>query len=400
MIYGTAAQGLVDHDAVLSNRLVIDMSELVKKVDEDIAPFTKIVSTLDFKPAHAEKFEFMEADDFDASVTISVASAAAATSIYVVTGDYVKLTKNMILRCARTGEQFIVTATPSTTTVAVKPNWPTCSSGAALVSGDSLLVLGTAMEYSSTIPDYTSVEPATAYNYVQMMRRSWKVSGRVSASQLYGPDALSFASDMNIREFMKQRERTLCLGKRGRVSATTSGMPETTTSTGGVKYYMDAAGSSCASRDFSQLAVTRSEFNAFLRDAFTYGDSHKLMICGWNILAIIEGWANSKLQTVNGSTELKTNIKRYECAFGVLDIVPHRAMELEWKMPGEAWVVQLSNLVRRGLPGRSDIALITTRGSDNLQAEGEDATVQAIGVEDGLEFRNAECMARAYNIGV
>lgn len=399
MIYGSAKQGMVDHDGVTSGRVVIDMSEIVKRVDEDIAPFTKIVSTLDFKPAHAEKFEFLQADDFDAYVTIGTA-AAAGTSIYTVSGDYVKLTKNMILRNKRNGEQYIVTATPTSTTVGVKPNWPTCSGGAATVVGDQLLILGTAMEYGSTIPDYTSVEPAADYNYVQMMRRSWKVAGRITASQLYGPDALQFASDMNIREFLKQRERALCFGTRARISATTSGMPETTTTTGGIKYFMDAAGSDCTQRDFSNTACTKSEFNSFLRDAFTYGDSQKIMICGWNIMAIIEGWANGKLQVMNGATELKLNIRRYECAFGVLDIVPHRAMETEWGMSGEAWILQLDKLVRRGLPGRSDMALVTTRGSDQLQAEGEDAVVQAIGIEDGLEFRNAECMARAYNIGV
>jgi len=398
-LYGTQAAGMTSLDSTLSNRIQIDMSEMIKFVEPEIYPFTRLVDQLDYADCKAEKFEFMQADDFDAFVTLSTGALAEATTLVLVTGDYPKIVKNMTLRNMRTGEISFVSATPTTTSVTILANWPTCSGGAAHLAGDKMLILGTTMEDGSTPVDVRNIEPARSYNYIEKMREGWKVSGRVEASALYGPTALEFAKKTHLREFMKQRERKLLFQTRGRVTAATSGLDESTTSTGGIRYFMDAAGSDCASRDFTGVSVTKAEFDNFLQDAFMYGGDRKLMICGWNILRIIDGWADNKLQTVQGAKEYGNTIKRYECTYGILDIMPHKAWTNEFGMNDEAWIVQLDNMVRRGLPGRSNMQLTTTAGSDKLQAIGEDATRQELTVEDGLELRNIETFARAYGIG-
>jgi len=398
-VYGSPSQGQVDQESILSNRIKIDMSDLIKRVEPDIAPFTRIVDQLDFMPCTEEKFEFMQADDFSATVTLAAGADAGAAEIVVLSGEYVNITKNMMLRNMRTGEQLFVTATPTTATIAVKPNYPTCSGGAAQLATDLIMILGTAMETGSSPVDRVSLDPERDYNYIEHMRRGWDVSGRVQAIDLYGDGALQFARESNIREFLKQRERKFLFGKRSKTVSTANGVG-TITTTGGLRYFMDAGGSSTPQRDFSGIPMTKAEWDDFLKDAFFHGSSKKLMICGWNIMSIIDDWADNKLQAVQGAKEYGLTIKRYESTYGTLDIMPHKAWTNEWGMNAEAWIVELENLKRRGLGGRSDIALTTTRGSDNLQGEGEDATKQEMQVEDGLEFRNVETFARAYGIGV
>jgi len=386
-------------DNVLSNRIQIDMSEMIKFVEPEIFPFTRIVDQLDFAECKAEKFEFMQADDFDATVKLAAGGAAGATTISLVAGDFPLLVKNMTLRVLRTGETLFVAATPTTSTVTILPNWPTCSGGSATLAGDEILILGTTMEDGSSPVDVRNIEPAREYNFVEKMNEGWKVSGRVEASALYGPAALEFAKKTHLREFMKQRERKLLFQERGRVLAATSGLDESATSMGGIRYFMDAAGSNSASRDFTGEAVTKAEFDNFLQDAFFYGGERKLMICGWNIMRIIDGWADNKLQTVQGAKEYGNTIRRYESTYGILDIMPHKAWTNELGMNDEAWILQLDNMTRRGLPGRSGMHLTTTGGSDQLQAIGQDAIRQEITIEDGLELRNIETFARAYGIG-
>ena len=398
-LYGLQGQGTVDTDSVLSNRIVIDMSEVVKRADPNIAPFTVIASRLPFEETFAEKFEWLQADDFDATVQVADAAAADAATLVVIAGDFNKITKNMTIRNLRTDEVFLVTATPTTTSIAVKSNNGTGAGGSAVNAGDQFLILATAMEYSSTPVDQITLEPAADFNFVQLRRRGWKVAGRVQASRLYGPRALEFAEQNNVREFLKENERVYLLGKRSRTlsAANTIG---TITTTGGIREFMDDAGSKTFQKDFNNVALTKSEWDSFLRDAFLFGSDQKLMICGWNIMAVIDDFAHEKLRTVQGAKEFGITIRRYESTYGIVDIMPHRAWNLEWGMRNEAWIVDLNNLRRRGLPGRSQVALTTrvSGGGNDLQTAGEDAIHQEIMVEDGLEARNLETFARAFNI--
>ena len=399
-LYGSQAQGTVDHESVLSNRIVIDMSEVVKRADPNIAPFTLVASRLPFEEAFAEKFEWMQADDFDATVQAGAAATANPASLVMIAGDFNKLTRNHLIRNLRTDEVFLVTATPSTDTVTVKSNNGTGAGGAAVNNGDQFLIIATAMEYSSTPVDQVTLEPEADFNFVQQRRRGWKVAGRVQASRLYGPRALEFAEQNNVREFLKENERVYLMGKKSRtlVAANTLG---TITTSGGIREFMDDAGSKTFVKDFNNVAFTKSEWDAFLREAFLFGSDQKLMICGWNIMAVIDDFAHEKLRTVQGAKEFGITIRRYESTYGIVDIMPHRAWNLEWGMRNEAWIVDLANLRRRGLPGRSQVTLTTRTmggGGNDLQSPGEDAVHQEIMVEDGLEARNLETFARAHNI--
>lgn len=397
---GTQGQGSVDIDGVLSNRIAVDMSEIVKRVDPDIAPFTIMTSLFGFESTDQELFEFMEADDFDATLELSADAAVDATTLVTITGDFVKATKNMMLRNLRTDETFFVEATPTTTSITVTPAWPVGTGGSASLAGDKLLIVSTAMEYGSNPVDPITLDPAREFNYVQHSRRSWEVDGRIAASRLLGPGALEFAEDSNIREFLKQQERKFLLGERGRVLTGVNSVGTVTTS-GGIRFYMDKSGSNTFQKNFAGLPMTKSEFNVSMRGAFKYGSSRKLMICGWNIMEIIDEWANNQLEVVQGAKELGVTIKRYHTTHGTLDIMPHKAWNNEWGMTGEAWILDPANIKRRGIAGRSDISL-TTRvpngGGNHLSGEGQDAIKQEIAVEDGLEIRNMETFARFYNI--
>lgn len=393
---GTVGSGQVDHAGILSNRVTIDMDELIKRVDPNVAPFTVVVNKLGFKPCSAEKVEWMERDDFDHTVTLSAGAAADATTLVLASGQGTRITARMMLRSERTGETFYVESV-STDTLTVTPKWPDATGGVAHNAGEVLTILPTAMEDSSGRQDQVNLEPVAKFNFLQTSREDFKVSGRIQAVDLYGPGALEFARDDHMRNFLKGLEKRYLWGIRG--SATVSGIGRVTTS-GGIRYYMDTdAGSH--QRDFGSLGFTKSEFDDFLREAFRFGSDRKMMICGWNVIRAIDSWGWNKLTINDNASSIGLTIRQYESSFGVLDIMPHRLWnEGGMGLEDECWICDMDNVVRRGLPGRAEMSLFTGQNGQEMQENGEDSTHMGFFIEDTLEVRNLETFSRAYNIAV
>ena len=392
----TVTQGTVDLNTMFGDRARIERSDLINRVHPDNAPYFVLFSMLQFEPTTREDFSFLERDDFESTIKVSANAAAGAATLVVDSGDQNRVVNNQMLYNPRTGEHFFVLATPTTTTISVEANWPDVpASGAGLIAGDSLYVAPTAMEYGSKPVDTIALEPTSNFNYVEMNRKGWKVDGRAQASAVYGPSALDFAKEDNIRAFMREQEIKNLFGVRGK--KTVGG--KTVTSSGGIKYFMDQSGSGSIQRDFSGTALTKNTFDNYLQQLFEAGGSrNRMILSGWNLIRIINGWGQDKLTYNDRFDKVGLTVRRYESDFGVIDILPHKLWSEQLNMNDEAWVIDLDNLKRRGLPGRSDITLFTTRGSNELQDDGEDAMHMELWVEDGMELRNRETFSRMTGI--
>jgi hypothetical protein len=387
----TPIQGSSTLNTIVAGRVKIDRSELIEYVHPDNAPYFVLYSMLGYEPCAEEKFEwFKERGDFQSVVTVSAAASDSATTVVLSGNDYKRVVKKQVLFCPRTGEHMRLTATPSSSSISVLRDI-SGANAAALVVGDKLFVAPTVMEYGSAPVDVVSLEPTTDYNYVEYNRKGWKVDGRAQAVQLYGPNALDYAKSDNVRAFMREQELKFLFGTRQRQSEADG----TRTYSGGVKYFGTAAGSSALQYDWSGKALTKSQFDDVLQNYFAQcgGPKSKLMICGWNMIRIINGWGWNKLTYNDKYQQVGLTVRRYESDFGIIDLLPHQLWNTELGMESEAWIVDLDSLKRRGLPGRSDITMTVTRGSNELQALGEDSLHQELGVEDGLEVRHTERFA-------
>jgi len=390
-----ANQGTVDLNSIVTDRIKLDRSELIEYVHPNNAPYFMLLSMLGFEGCSAEKFEFFtERDDFTSTIQVTVAANTTATSLTVSANDAYRVVNGQQLFCPRTQEHMIVTATPTTATgitVTRGISGTSTGTGVALLSGDTLFVGPTVMEYGSTPVDTINLEAATDYNYVEYNRKGWKVDGRAQAVDLYGPNALVWAKEDNVRAFMREQEIKHLFGVRAKNTISS----KTRTFSGGINWYLKKSGSRALTKDFSGIAITRNELDNTLQ---TYcdqagGPESKMVVCGWNLIRIINGFGRDLLVMNDKYSKVGLTVRTYQSDFGEINLMPHKLWNTELNMTDEAWIIDMDNMKRRGLPGRSDITMTTTRGSNDLQAEGEDAVHQELGVEDGLELRNTQNFA-------
>lgn len=389
----TAASSYVQGDTstadMLSNRIPIDMSpEITRKVGDN-APFTILMNQLEGEECDTYKKEWMERDDWANSATVSAAANADAGTLTFGNNEYKKLRISDILYNPLTEERFRVTATPTTSSVTVTCNWPTGSGGSAVANGQEFYIAGNAQDEWSDVRALISTKPAAKYNYIQHLRDPFGVSGRLQATKLIGPSEMDYLDEDVFRNHMRQLEIAHLFGERGKSGDITT--------MGGLKFYMDAAGSDCEQRDMTGIPLTLSELLDFCNSAFLYGSNDKLALCGQNVSQIIDGFAYEKLKVDMEVKNFGVNIQTFTSPRGVLHLLYHRLFT-DLGLDDEMWVVDMSVLKRVGLAGRRDTHLNTGAGGNGLQGNGEDGTKYEYATESGLIVRHPERMARMYNI--
>lgn len=390
----TLVAGTVETGDLLTNRIPIDMSPDITRKTEMLAPFTVLLDMMNaFQVSTGRKFEWMERDDFQNTVTLSSAYTANSSVLTMAT-DYVRCRLGDILYHPGNGEYFRVTTSGTMdATVDVTDNYPTGSGATAISAGDVLYVLGNAQDESSDVRQLLSAKPVAKYNYIQHFRNPFGVSGRVAASQQIGPSEIEFMDADNYRAFMREREMAFLFGVRGLQSSTN------VTSSGGLKWFFDQSGSGTVQRNLSGKVLTHAEWDDFLKDAMYYSSGpEKLLISGRNVPAYINGFARKYLTVDQDIAKWGLKIQVYETPDGVLRILQHKLFT-ELNLDDEAWVIDLPSLKRRGLAGERSTPHLNTGPSGNgIQGNGEDCTKYEYAVEEGLELRHSERFARIYNV--
>lgn len=390
----TLAAGSVETGDLLSNRIPIEMSPEITRKLEMNAPFTVLLDMLgSFETCKGRKFEWMERDDYQNTVTLTGAYTADAGAM-TMADDYVRLRLGDILYHPGTGVYFRVTTSGTMdATVDVEDNFPSTTGASNIAAGESLYILGNAQDEFSDVRQLISAKPVAKYNYIQTFRNPFGVSGRVAATTLIGPSEMEYLDADHYRAFMREREMAFLFNTRGLQSSTNI------TASGGLKYFMDAAGSACHQRNMSGKVLTQAEWDDYLKDAMYYASGpEKLLITGRNVPAYINGFAKKHLQVDMEIAKWGLKIQVYETADGILRILHHKLFT-ELGLDDEAWVIDLPSLKRRGLAGqRSTPHLNTGPNGQGLQGNGEDGIKYEYFVEEGLELRHAERFSRIYNV--
>jgi hypothetical protein len=335
----------------------------------------------------------MERDDYQNTVTLTSAYTADA-GVMTMADDYHRLRLGDILYHPGTGVYFRVTTSGTMdSTVDVTDNFPSTSGASDIDAGDTLYIIGNAQEEGSDVRQLFNSKPIAKYNNLQTFRNPFGVSGRLNDTELIGPGEFQYLDEDQYRAFSREREMAALFGVRGLQASTNI------TSTGGLKYFMNAAGSSCHQRNMSGHVMTQAEWDDFLKDAMYYASGpEKLLITGRNVPAYINGFAKKYLQVDMDIAKWGLKIQVYETPDGILRILHHKLFT-ELGLDDEAWVVDLPSITRRGLPSqRSTPHLSTGPNGTGLQGNGEDRITYEYFVEEGWEIRHAERFARIYNV--
>jgi len=310
------------------------------------------------------------------AVTTIPVDGAGATSGHIFTiGD--------IVRNVNTGENVLVVAGSTDTAIEVERGYGTVAA-ADMADNDGLFIIGNVNEENAAARNVNTTQATPQSNYTQIFKTSIAVSGTEDAAKLYGGRDLPYLRSKKATEHALDIERAFWWGQKN-TDTGVNGHPQRATGgvhefvTGGNGFQQDQGG-----------ALTAPDMNNFLREAFTYGNSRKMLFAGGIVLQAINEIARGHLQTDVGMTEYGMKVSRWMTAFGEIDIV-HNPLFVE-EMAGSAYLLDMECFRYRYMEGRD------TKLKTNVQAPDVDGIVDQYISEVGLERKEAS--RHAYLTGV
>ena len=187
----------------------------------------------------------------------------------------------------RTGENMQVTnkSTGSPLTITVIRGVGNAGTGVAILNNDPLLIIGNASQEASRSPDANNANTTTVYNYCQITRKSFSISGTLIRTR--GTPGEDFAASMAdcMEETLREIEYTLLFGK---IDLNQAAFTKERYTSRGIKNYITT--------NVEPVGGTLSQaaWRTFLNEkAFAYGANTKIFLCGHKYLECFTKWAET-----------------------------------------------------------------------------------------------------------
>ena len=299
--------------------------------------------------------------------TITVSGAGASSAYIFTIGD--------VVRNSRTGENFLVTAIASATTLTVTRAFGS-TAGAAMNAGDGLFIIGNVSEENSGARNVNATRSTPQTNYTQIFKTSIAVSNTEKAANLYGGKDLPYQRAKKGTEHALDIERAFWFGQKYYDVTGTQAHPRR--ETGGIDEFI-TSGSSYVQNQGG--ALTAPDLNTFLREGFTYGNSTKMLFAGGIVLQAINEIARGQILTKTGDTTYGVRISEWQTPFGIVNIV-HNPLFVE-ELAGQAYLLDMECFRYRFMEGRD------TQLQTNIQAPDVDGEIDQYISEVGLERKQA-----------
>lgn len=294
-----------------------------------------------------------------------VVTGAGSSSAYIFTiGD--------VVRNARTGENYLVTAIAGANTITITNSYGD-TPAAAIAAGDGLFIIGNVSSENAGARNVNTTRSTKCSNYTQIFKTSIAVTGTEKAAKLYGGADLPYLRAKKGTEHVMDIERAFWFGQKLTETSTyarraTGGIDEFIT--GGNSYVQNQGG-----------PITAPDFNTFLREGFTYGNSQKLMFAGGIVLQAISEMSRGQLSTTNGDKTYGVKIQEWITPFGVVNLV-HNPLFVD-DYAGYAYLLDMECFTYRFMDGRD------TKLETNVQANDVDGEIDQYITECGLERKQA-----------
>lgn len=305
----------------------------------------------------------------DTAVTVPVTGAGSSSAYIFTVGD--------VIKNSRTGENMLVTAIASATTLTVIRAYGTTAAAAAL-AGDGIFIVGNANEENGGARNVNTTQSARETNFTQIFKTTIALSNTEKEADLYGGGDLPYQRSKKGTEHALDIERAFWWGEKN-FSTTFNGVQgKPRRQTGGILEFIESGNSYVQNQGG---VLTAPDLNTFLREGFTYGNSEKMLFAGGMVLQAINEIARGQIQTKPLDSTYGMKISQWVTAFGTINIV-HNPLFVE-DYAGQAFLLDMECFRYRYMNNR-DTKLMT-----NIQAPDADGVVDQYITETGLERKQA-----------
>lgn len=176
--------GVEDDNTILANERVIDMDDVIAYLDPDTSQFMTMLMKVSRRAAESTKVEWLEDELFPRLSSVASGGATDGATITVATGEGAYFRVNDIVRNAKTGVAFRVTAVAGD--VLTPSNHLGRVAFAANSAADQLLIIGNASQQGATLGTRLITKRVAQYNYCGIQRNPYGFTRSLMASRLYG----------------------------------------------------------------------------------------------------------------------------------------------------------------------------------------------------------------------
>jgi hypothetical protein len=283
-----------------------DVVAKVFELEPDVSPLLSLTSRTNSAPAINPKIEWIEDESMPRITTLSASAASNATA-FGTTADIFRV--GDVVRNTVKGWGILVTATAAGS---INGSAIGGTAQTTATSGDELYIVANANAEGASLREIKYPQLVAASNYCENVRTPFGVTGTEQATQHYGGPEDDRLKAKFGREHARALEQIAFFGLRDLKATnqrTAGGLLEfiSTNSTGGGG------------------TMTEATFQSFLKQAFRYGSSRKLLFCSPTVVSSIEGFARANLKVNdNRATDYGVTMKTYYSGQGIVDIVMHR----------------------------------------------------------------------------
>lgn len=371
------------------NSRVIDMSDTIYLLDPNEAPLTAITMKLNKVTAINPKFEWLEDDYLPSTLTLAEALDTTEEAWDVSAGHGLRTRPGDVLQVLETGENALVVSISTDTITVERAIGGDQATGTAAASGGTLLIIGNANAENSTKRVIKTTQKTALFNFTQIWRWEYGVSGTMDAQELYGGSDLPYQARKAGKEQRIQLERSFIFGKQhifglgtpadgatDNNAATAYAVPGVTRFTGGIIERITTNVTTAG-------VLTMDTVETFMRTLFRYGPARKMLFASRQIMSYLSLIASigDRIKTVPMDDTFPLALVRWVSPHGEIYLATHNLLEGDGgtthNYQGWALGLDMDSIFYRPLRGRD------TKVKTNIQANDQDGRIDGYITEAG-----------------
>lgn len=358
------------------------------------APFLAMTSGMPKEATSDTTFTWFE----DAHQDGRAAIVSGGTTTTVVVDDGTFYPPNTILLVEETGEHLFVTASAGNSLTVVRG-----LAGTSIVSVTNAMhvqKIGNAFEEASSMPTAVTQQGAPRFNFVQIFRNGWAISGTAKAVKYLTGSKLAHNKQMCALYHSEDVERSFIFGKKamttlnGKQFRLTDGLLTQIEQYGGV-VETAATGSTAGN-------LSRADLEDFIQAVFNYNvkgqPNERISFCGNNVLAQVNkmSFLDGQYNFDSSETKLGVKISTLQTPFGTLKFMTHQLMNENPVWNNELYVLHPGGIKKRYLRDTWE----ENYDKSGAGVSGKDADEGCISFEGGIQVGAAKTMGIYRNIKV